>query len=71
LDSNKESYIEKIAEMISISQINTLTVMMMEVPCCSGLMQMVQLALLKAERKITVKQIIVSIQGEVLKEEWL
>lgn len=71
LDSNKESYIEKIAAMISISQINTLTVMIIEVPCCSGLMQIVQLALLKAERKIPVKRIIVSIQGEVLEEEWL
>jgi len=71
LDSNKESYIEKLTSMITDSKINTLTVMMMEVPCCGGLMQMAQLALQQSERKIPLKKIIVSIQGKVMSEEWV
>jgi len=71
LDSNKESYIEKLTSMITDSKINTLTVMMMEVPCCGGLMQMAQLALHQSERKIPLKKIIVSIQGDVMSEEWI
>ncbi len=71
LDSNKESYIEKLTSMITDSKINTLTVIMMEVPCCGGLMQMAQLALQQSGRKIPLKKIIVSIQGEVMSEEWV
>lgn len=71
LDSNQETYVEKIIQLIDQSSINTLTVVMMEVPCCSGLIKLVQAAQHKAKRKVPVKQAIVSSQGELLKEEWM
>jgi len=71
LDSGKEVYIEKLTAMINNANINTLTVMMMEVPCCSGLLQMAQMAAENASRKIPVKALVVSLQGEVMKEEWV
>jgi NAD-dependent dihydropyrimidine dehydrogenase PreA subunit len=71
LDSNKESYIEKIKSMIADANINTLTVMMMEVPCCGGLLQMAQMAEQDSGRKIPIKKIIVGVQGEVIREEWV
>lgn len=70
LDSNVESYIEKIKSMIDDAKINTLTVVMMEVPCCRGLLLIAQKALEKAQRKIIIKKIIVGINGTILKEEW-
>jgi NAD-dependent dihydropyrimidine dehydrogenase PreA subunit len=70
LDSNKESYVEKLTSMIADSKINSLTVIMMEVPCCGGLLQMAKIAREKSGRNIPVKQVIVSVQGEVLEEEW-
>ena len=57
--------------MIDISKVDTITVMMMEVPCCGGLMQMVSAALANASRKVPVKKMIVGINGEVLQEEWV
>ena len=71
LDSNKESYVEKMAAMITQSNINTMTVMMMEVPCCGGLMQLAQMSIHKSGKKIPLKKIVVSLQGEVLEEEWI
>lgn len=71
LDTNKEVYIEKLVAMISESKINTLTVIMMEVPCCGGLMGMAQMAIQRSSRKIPVKQVIISIQGEIVTEEWI
>jgi ferredoxin len=71
LDQGKESYIEKLTSMINDANINTLTVMKMQVPCCSGLLQMAKLAVEKANRKVPVKAITVSLQGEVIKEEWI
>jgi ferredoxin len=71
LDSNKESYIEKLSSMISVANINSLTVMMMEVPCCGGLLQMAQMAVQQAGRKIPIKKIIVGIEGKLKHEEWV
>ncbi|MTI94305.1 MAG: 4Fe-4S ferredoxin [Firmicutes bacterium] len=71
LDSNLDVYIEKIAALIDSAQINTLTVMVMQVPCCSGLVQIAQRALEQAERKVPVKVMVVSLEGEILKDQWL
>lgn len=71
LDHGTEIYVEKLTAMIDISKVNTITVMMMEVPCCGGLLQMVKAALAKATRKVPVKQMVVGISGEVLEEEWV
>lgn len=71
LDSNKESYVEKLTSMIDDAKVNTITVMMMEVPCCHSLIRLVQLALENASRKVPVKAVIVSASGEVLSEEWV
>lgn len=71
LDSNLDVYTDKITQLINNSTINTLTVVMMEVPCCSGLMQIVNAAFKNATRKIPVKQAIVSSTGKLLKEDWL
>ncbi len=71
LDSNKESYVEKLTAMIDQAEINTLTVVLMEVPCCSGLMQLAQLARKRAGRKIPVKKAVVSVQGALISEEWM
>jgi len=71
LDHDLEIYVEKLTGMIDIAKVNTITVMMMEVPCCGGLMQMVKAALAGASRKIPVKQLIISLSGSVLKDEWV
>ena len=71
LDHGLDVYIGKLTEMIEIAKVNTITVMMMEVPCCGGLLQIVKTALAKSVRRVPVKQIIISISGEVLKDEWI
>lgn len=71
LDSGLDSYVEKIRSLIDEAKINTLTVMMMQVPCCGGLLQMVKMAAGQAERKVPVKKIIVGVEGEILSEEWV
>ena len=70
LDSNKESYVQKLTSMIADTKINSLTVVMMEVPCCGGLLHMAQTARNNAGRNIPIKQAIISVQGEVMEEEW-
>jgi NAD-dependent dihydropyrimidine dehydrogenase PreA subunit len=71
LDHGSEIYIQKLTALVDTAKVNTITVMMMEVPCCGGLMQMVKSAISQASRKVPVKMMIVGIAGEVLKEEWV
>jgi len=71
LDHNTDSYVDKLVAMFDESRINTLTVIMMEVPCCGGLMMFVKKAREKARRNVPVKAIILSVRGEVLSEDWV
>jgi NAD-dependent dihydropyrimidine dehydrogenase PreA subunit len=70
LDSGKDIYVEKLTAMIDTANINTLTVMMMEVPCCSGLLQMAKMAVDNATRKVPIKTMIVGLDGQIRKEQW-
>jgi len=71
LDDGKDIYLNKLVSLIDDAKINTLTVMTMQVPCCEGLLHLAQEALSKAKRKIPIKYIVVSLQGDILKEEWI
>jgi len=71
LDEGHDVYVDKIRKMVEESKINTLTVIMMEVPCCRGLLQIAQAALQDAKRKVPLKAIIVSTRGDVISEEWV
>lgn len=71
LDHGKDQYLNKLVAMIEEARINTLTVMVMEVPCCNGLIQLAKNAADKAGRKVPVKAITVSLKGEIIQEEWI
>lgn len=71
LDQSKETYIQKFIRLIDEARVNTISVVIMEVPCCGGLIQMVQHAAQLANRRVPVKAITISIRGEVLAEEWI
>ena len=69
LDAGQEVYIEKIRGWFEESKIRSLTVMIMQVPCCRGLVGMAVQALKESSRKVPVKCVVVSLQGEVLQED--
>ena len=71
LDEGQDIYQEKIKSWIDDAKINTLTVLIMQVPCCMGLLNLAQQAAKAAKRKVPVKYVVVGIQGEILKEEWV
>lgn len=71
LDNGKDIYVEKLSAMIDLSRINTLTVMIMEVPCCSGLLGLAKMAVQNATRKVPVKALVVGLDGEIRSEEWI
>jgi NAD-dependent dihydropyrimidine dehydrogenase PreA subunit len=71
LDQGTDIYIQKLTRLIDEARVNTITVVIMEVPCCGGLSQIVQMATQSASRKVPVKEVVIGIKGEVLAEEWV
>jgi Pyruvate/2-oxoacid:ferredoxin oxidoreductase delta subunit len=68
LDSHQEVYLEKLRAMVEQGGIRSLTVMVMEVPCCGGLVRLVQQAVAGARRQVPVSCVVVGVRGDVLAE---
>ncbi len=71
LDSGQESYLAKLVAMIEEAEIASLTVAVMEVPCCSGLVRLARTALERASRQCPLRVVVVGIRGDVLADSGL
>ena len=65
LDDN-DYYRDKIAEILEINQVRSITVIRMEVPCCAGIVFAVKEAMLKAKVIVPYKEITIGINGDIL-----
>lgn len=68
LDSNQEVYLAKLVVMIDEAEIRSLRVMVMEVPCCGGLVRLVEEALRRARRSLAADCLVVGTGGRILGE---
>jgi NAD-dependent dihydropyrimidine dehydrogenase PreA subunit len=66
LDAHQEIYLEKLVALIDEARIGSLTVMVMEVPCCGGLVRLVQAAAARATRKASIRCLVVGVRGDIL-----
>lgn len=63
---NVEEYIDKFADIFQTSRINSITSVVMEVPCCSGLPGILKKAMEKASMTIPMENIVVSNRGGIV-----
>ena len=68
LDHNQEIYLEKIVAMIDVAEISSIHVMVMEVPCCSGLVRLVDEAGKRASRDVPIRCTVIGTDGGVRHE---
>lgn len=61
-------YSEKLTHILRNNQINSLTVIRMEVPCCSGLVHAVKTAILNSGKPLPLRTVILSTDGRILEE---
>lgn len=66
LDKTLDSYVEKLAYIFENKNIQSISIVHMEVPCCSGIEIIVKKALEKANKVITLKDYTISISGEIV-----
>ncbi|MFW6007243.1 MAG: ATP-binding protein [Halanaerobiales bacterium] len=60
-----DRYVEKLSSIIRNNNINSITVARMEVPCCGGLVNILQKAIDRAESNLNLEIIEISIKGKV------
>ncbi|UCH90276.1 MAG: 4Fe-4S binding protein [Thermoplasmata archaeon] len=63
-----EFYKEKLAAIFSQNSIKSITIVHMEVPCCFGLRKLVDDAIKASGKDISLKTIVIGIQGDILEE---
>lgn len=68
LDSDQEIYTQKLAALIDRAGIGSIKVLLMQVPCCNGLLRHVVEASGRSERKVPVTYAVVGLRGEILRE---
>jgi len=64
-----EEYVAKFAEMFKTADIKSVTVAVMEVPCCAGLPMMVKKGMNATGKDIPLKEIVISAKGKILHEK--
>jgi Pyruvate/2-oxoacid:ferredoxin oxidoreductase delta subunit len=62
-------YVAKFAEIFKVAGIRSVTVLVMEVPCCSGLPMIVRKGMAAAGKEIPLEEVVISAQGRILKRE--
>nr|MDK2851346.1 hypothetical protein [Candidatus Cloacimonadota bacterium] len=66
LDSDLERYIDKLAQIFSLHNIKSLSIVRMEVPCCGGIEVLIKRALKKAGKQHSAQTNIISIDGKII-----
>ncbi len=64
-----QAYVEKFTDIFSKADIKSIKVVVMEVPCCSGLPRIVAEGLRLAGKKVPLEKVVISARGEVLNRE--
>jgi Pyruvate/2-oxoacid:ferredoxin oxidoreductase delta subunit len=66
-----QEYIHKFADIFSTAGIKSMTILVMDVPCCQGMPHIVEKGMKKAGKSFPIEKIVIGVQGEVLTRERL
>jgi Fe-S-cluster-containing hydrogenase component 2 len=65
---DRQAALEKLTAIFASSSVRTVTVVHMEVPCCTGLMRMAETALAASGGSVPLEEVVISIRGEILSQ---
>ncbi|CAK8717201.1 4Fe-4S ferredoxin-type domain-containing protein [Candidatus Electronema halotolerans] len=69
---DQQLYVDRFTELFKTRKLNSVTMLIMEVPCCAAMLQIVRRAHSQAGATVPVRQVVISTQGAVLDtQNWL
>jgi ferredoxin len=71
LDQGMDIYRDKLTALVEEAQVRSISVMIMEVPCCGGLARVAREAVARASRKVPITVTVVGLDGEIRRESSL
>jgi len=63
---DQQMYVDRFTELFKTRKLNSVTILIMEVPCCSSMLQIVKKAYEDAGATVPIRQVVVSNQGAIL-----
>jgi len=66
-----ELYVERFTDIFRTAGVKSVTVVVMQVPCCQGLPMMVEKGMSQAGKDVPMEKVVVSLDGQVLSREAL
>jgi NAD-dependent dihydropyrimidine dehydrogenase PreA subunit len=63
---NYQEYIDKFADIFQVADIKSITCVVMEVPCCSGMPVIIKKGMEKAGKNIDMKEVVISARGQII-----
>ncbi len=62
-------YVERFSEIFAQRNLKSLTILIMEVPCCSSMIGIIKAAREKTDSSVPVRQVVISTQGQILYDQ--
>lgn len=62
-------YVERFTEIFRQGKVNSVTVLIMEVPCCSAMLQIIKKARDDSGSSVPVRQVVISTQGNIINDQ--
>ncbi len=66
---NSQEYVQKFAQIFRTAGIRSVTVVDMEVPCCSAMPAIVRKAMQEAGKEVPLEEVVISVRGEILRRK--
>jgi len=66
-----QEYVQKFADIFRTADVKSVTVVVMEVPCCQGLPVIVEKGMEISGKKVPMEKVIISARGDLLGKERL
>ena len=66
---DQQDYVNRFTELFKTRKLNSVTILIMEVPCCSSMLQIVKKAYDEAKATVSIRQVVVSTQGQILDDK--
>ena len=64
-----QMYVDRFTEIFQTGKVQTVTILIMEVPCCSAMLQIIKKARDDAGSSVPVRQVVISTQGNIINDQ--
>ncbi|RUM34363.1 MAG: 4Fe-4S ferredoxin [Desulfobulbus sp.] len=65
---DQQMYVDRFTELFKTRKLNSVTILIMEVPCCSSMLQIVKKAYDDAGADVAIRQVVISTEGQLLSD---